>query len=264
MNKSVIIGTIALLFSAMAALAGGSFAEDGKAYLENLKSPNYQTRVDTLKKIEQAAIVNQELFDRIEANLLAGYQGIGKDRKKGDEMGWCCNALASSGDKKYLPTLRLVASSSKLSSPAIHCNQGADRLDFHRERLVAMRKPPIDNMSAEESLIYRMLKASEPKSIQFAVKKAMRANVKNERIYDAARDVLMAGYLEKVNDAAHVDAMDWLCKCLAFSKMAKYRENLAQVRDKAQHRKLRDYAERSLIELGGSASASAKGQTKKS
>jgi hypothetical protein len=264
MNKSVIMVTISLLLSAMAALAVSSFAEDGKAYLENIKSTDYQTRVDTLKKIEQAAIINQQLFDRIEANLLAGYKTIGNDREKGDEMGWYCNALASSGDKKYLPTLRLVASSSKISSPAIHCSQGADRLAFHRERVAAMIKPPIDKMSAEESLIYRMLKASEPKSIQFAVKKTIRANVKNERIYDAARDALMAGYLEKVNDAAHVDAMDWLCRCLAFSKMAKYRENLTQVHDKAQHWKLREYAGRSLIELGGSASAVSKEQTKKS
>lgn len=260
MNKSIVGVIISQLIFAMIVLVGIPFAEDGKEYLAKLKSPDYETRVQTLKKIEQAAIHDQQLFDTIESNLLAGYLASINDKKQIVEMGWLCDALASSGDSKYLPTLRLVGSSNT-GAVANHCRQGEERrLAFHKERVAAMTQPPFENMSTEDSVILRMLQSSLPKSVQFGVQKAMSGQLKDERVYDAARDALMAGYLEKVNDNAHVDAMSWLCKCLGFSKMEKYRDTLTLVREKAQHWKLRDYAGKSLVELGKSAPVSSGGQ----
>lgn len=78
-----------------------------------------------------------------------------------------------------------------------------------------------------------------------ALKQISSSGLTEKSLFDLLKNRLLEGY-ESSDDDKQIDELAWLCKALASSGLADYREVLALVGEKAPNKKVRGYARQSL------------------
>ncbi|MCP4338955.1 MAG: hypothetical protein GY799_08710 [Desulfobulbaceae bacterium] len=230
-----------LLFFAAVFGHGNAFAGESTELFAGVKSSDYKTRLDSLKIIERTMVVNQEIFDYIQSRLFESYQSKAMSDKWTDEMAWCCKALASSADKKYIDTLKTVSESTDSPKLKRHCSNALEKYEYYSQYREVMSKPKFPGISVEGSSNVHLISSGNPEMMRMGIRKIMTSNFE-EAVFDRVRDVLLAEYNHSPSDSKYIDSLSWLCKGLATSGNFKYVHDLETVEKSAASTKLQKYA----------------------
>ena len=84
---------------------------------QDLRAENSAIRRRAIKTIARLHSHDKDLLERVEAELLKGYNLRADDRDHVDAIAWMCKVLASSGESRFRKTLDLVAT--RASNPKI-------------------------------------------------------------------------------------------------------------------------------------------------
>ncbi len=229
-------------------------------FLEQIKSPDYKTRIDSLKIIERSAISDPELFTFLDTKLLSEYLHNTNDGKHRDEMAWICKALASSGEEKYLATLTTVVENTDNKRLMGHCQRSIYKFDKYLENKRVLSLPQISGFSTEMSKNIHMLKSGDYRHMKWAITKIADSTESNEAVYDIVRDVLLDKYLEvealdlsapyKLSKTQlRAETLAIFCETLGLSDLSKYKEALQTVIGNAKNAKIKKYAKVALYSL---------------
>jgi hypothetical protein len=230
-----------------------SNAADEENYLQILQSSSFKERVDALKIIERSAVEDDQLFGYIEQNLIAKYRKDINDANHIDEMAWHCRALASSGDTKYLATLKEVSSTAENKKLERHCSRSIAQFDTYLKIKSTLNKPLIDGYSAEMSKSIHMLQSGEYRMMRDAARHIVKSDEADEKVYDIVRDVLLSETPKvdaaKISTIPQVDILNYLTVCLGKSGLPKYIADLELVRSTTSSDLLGRYAQKAIKEL---------------
>jgi len=241
----------------------GSFPEV-KSYMELLKSPNSNDRLDASKRIFRVSLQDPEVFEMVNSILLKEYKSEPKGRQSIDELAWHCKVLSISGDEKYRDSLKEVATNAKSSKLKKHAAKSLKIID----ETIKKDKIRLDSgLSPEEIDLITMLRAKNHIRKIIASKKITHMVIENENFFDLVNEVLLEEYnkipneyeeddygeevipMQSFNETMHHDVVSWLCKALASSKMHKYKKTLQMISEESIYPKLRKYAKESLARL---------------
>lgn len=137
---------------------------------------------------------------------------------------------------KVKPVVEKVKVEAALSKPAV------------KVAPIASIKVPA-NISAEEKRYAGMLDSASSIDIRNAAKNFYHRYSSSSYLARVAEQSLLKNYKVQSRDSVHVDAMAWLCKCLARTGDTSFAPTLKMVADSAPSRKLKKYAQKSLSEL---------------
>lgn len=233
--------------------AWGSGADEEK-FLQQLQSGFIKDRVDATKTIERETYDIPAVYDFI-ANKLEKENGQNiTTPDQADEVAWLCKALASSGDARYRDLLLRVNTIFITDKPKLmrqdHCRQAADNIPTYAVRQQVIKQGQgLEGVDPTLNKIVKLLRSGEPAMVSDGAKMLMRNSTRDERAFDIAKDVLLAGYNERNSDPRHVDAMAWVCKCLASTGLPKYKADLQNVAATAVSSKLSNYAKEAAAAL---------------
>ncbi len=138
----------------------------------------------------------------------------------------------------------------KVSIHLVALEQAPPPLPPPEESSIREESPPqSEHLTPQVSRFIHMLRSGNDEQIRLAAREAERHHPHAPRLLETANEVLLDGYLKKVNDKRHVDAMAWLCKYLGNSQDTRYLSTLKTVSDGNVQRKLKSYARRSYERL---------------
>lgn len=242
--------SLAMVLLVLAAgIAWGMTDEEAKL-LEQLKSPQVRDRVAVAKVLDREALDVPAVYAHIDQRLQAEAMGPTDVHASVNEWAWLCKALAASGDERYRTTLLRVADSTDNPNLASHCRGAAEHLPYYAARQQAMHQAEgIPGLDPQLNRYVKMMRSGVPRMVADGAKMLARNPAQDARVYDVARDVLLAGYNTGTLDTGHVDAMAWLCNCLGSSQMAKYRQDLEKVAAEASSQKISRYAKAAADKL---------------
>jgi hypothetical protein len=106
-----------------------------------------------------------------------------------------------------------------------------------------------DHLPAHVVEYVNQIRSGNDLQIRRAAKGILRSKLTHSAIMEAAREELLKGYLIKVRDRYHIDAMAYLCRILGSSGNPRYKATLQQVAQSGTHRKLRKYASKNATFL---------------
>jgi hypothetical protein len=106
-----------------------SLTEEEVRFANMIRSEMTQLRRDGAKKIIRSGTTNQALFDIVSEELLKGYNLNTTDPEHIDTMAWFCKALAGSGNKRYIATLKEVAGKASNAKLKKHAESSLKALD---------------------------------------------------------------------------------------------------------------------------------------
>jgi len=219
-------------------------SEDVEKFLGMLNSESMKTRTDALKHITRSGLTDPELFNFIEKRLLGGYQINTSNYEHIDEMAWLCKALASSGKEEYRKTLQEVMDTTSDPKLKNYAKQSIGLIKEYarKNKMLAENKYAQDDMSPKTAKYMTMLKSGEISMIKDAAKELCREEIDDQRVYDAASEVLLEMYKQKSLNAQSIDTLAWLCKALGASGIAKYKAVLDEIASETTNAKLMSYA----------------------
>jgi len=114
---------------------------------------------------------------------------------------------------------------------------------------VSVNAPTVRRAPANADQYIKQIKSENAINQRDAAKRIIRARLFDTKVMDVVAEYLLKGYTKNSRDRNHVDAMAWMCKALGASGNSKYTKPLKTVAEKADNRKLRGYAAKSLAQL---------------
>jgi len=252
-NCSILkLGYILMFLTILMVINGTVFAqadhsEDVNKFLSMLGSKSIKTRIDALKYISRSHLSDPMLFNFIEKRLLEEYQLNTNNLDHIDEMAWLCKALASSGNEEYRKTLQKVTDTTSVQKLKKYAKQSMDLIKEYarKNKMLAENKYTKDGMSPKAAKHMTMLKSDEISMIKDAAKELCRSIIDDQRVYDAASEVLLEMYKQKSLSKENIDTLAWLCKALGASGMEKYKTVLDEIINDTSSEKLKKHATKS-------------------
>lgn len=255
MKKKILIlacGLLSLSSSLVPQMSLAGFDED--KLLQQLQSSFIRDRIEAARNIERELYDSPKLYEFIAGRLEKENGQNINTPEQADEVAWLCKALASSGHMQYRDLLLRINSMLTLEKPKLirqdHCRQAADNLPSYAARQkVVQGGQGIEGLDSSVNKIVKLLRSGDAEMVRDGARMMMDSGTRDERAYDVARDVLMAGYNQRTNDAKHVDAMSWICKSLAATGLQKYKPDLQHVATTASNSKVSNYAKQATASL---------------
>jgi hypothetical protein len=105
------------------------------------------------------------------------------------------------------------------------------------------------DQSADVDKYIQMLGSTSLKTRLDAAKFITRSGITDSKLYIIINEKLLTELNTKGRNRDHIDEMSWMCKTLASSGMAEYKQTLREIIENSSNMKLQKYAKQSLGKL---------------
>lgn len=171
-------------------------------------------------EVVRLSLYYRDILDVVSDVLLVGLSPEINDKQHVEAMIALCEVLGYSGLVFYEETL-----------------QRAVTLAPNKK----LRKAAQENLDALKYI--NIIRTRDPAIIRKQLPGLFSSSARQHTgVLNAARDVLLWGYLKDTEDPIHIDGMAWLCKVLREGKQPVYKETLKKVARETPSKKLRKYA----------------------
>lgn len=113
-----------------------------------------------------------------------------------------------------------------------------------QEAAAAVPRPP--DIPPHIKALIAQLQSDSPAVVRSAAMSAHRSGDFHPELLRVVNAILQKGYNLNTNDRTHVDAMAWLCNIIGSAGAQQYKSTLEMIAEKADNRKVRNYAARNL------------------
>lgn len=203
-----------------------------------------------VKRIKWTGIADTRLFDVIETELLGMYlkdssfDGI-------QYSSWLVQALAFSGQDKYVPTLQKVLASTPSQKLKRHTESSLKVLpDFARWNPVIHAR--LDQVPAEQvarQRVVNMLQAEDAELARAGASFAYDAYLGDPQMTDLVKEQTLARYRAAPDDPEVAEAVAWMCKVLGQSGRREYIGVLQEVKTNSTQSAVQRWAGKALLNL---------------
>ena len=202
-----------------------------------------------MQTIKWSGIQDPTLFDQIERDLLKSY-GVKSSSRKVEDNSWRVQALAYSGNPKYLETLKKFARNHKSSRKLRrHSESALESLsDFKKWNPVisAGTEKAVSDKELEQIRIENMLRAEDYTLVRAAGSILFQNKVAVEPFLPVVVERLEKDYKTTSVRFPNADALAWLCKVLGGTGDKKYLPLLEQISEQAPSGDLQRWALNSM------------------
>jgi hypothetical protein len=250
--RTFLLFTFSFIFifaNSFPALASSDKSAEIDKYIEMLGSASLRTRIDAAKLITRSGITDPRLYNIINDKLLNKYDLKSLNSDHIDEMSWMCKALTASGSENYAPTLEKIIQTATSDKLKRYAKQSLFLISEYAERnkLLSDTANSDPSLSPEINKYIHMLRSDNLALKTDAAKSIYRNHFSEKKLFDVLRDELLKGYkLTSSMDRNYTDTMAWMCKALASSGMAEYKQPLTEIIENSSSLKLQKYAKQSL------------------
>lgn len=184
-----------------------------------------------------------DLYDPIEAELLAGYHVLDSDKVKADQMSWLAKGLALSGNSKYqVPLDKVLAGtpSKKLKKYAGSSLKLLPNYEKWNPVIAAnLEQAPPGRLNQTRTL--NMLASDIPELIRVGAKIARKKYLGDKNVVAAVNASLLANYDRNLSNNIQVDGVNHLIRTLGEAGDSTYRSTLDKVAT-SPNKKIAKYA----------------------
>jgi hypothetical protein len=221
---------------------GGAIPSSPEEYIRVFRTATLQSQIDAAKSLAVAGLSSEEIFDVVEKNVNK-YVFVAKDDPLTVQyVVWLTKALSFSGNEKYRKTIENIEKSGLRSSIKRHASIALE--DLIRYKLINETIAPTpwkNNIYPEKTV--RLINMIESDFSELQLKASIdiyeNRNYKNEVIL-ALRKKVEENYLHSLS-GEEIDAVAWMCKALASSKMPEQLIFLKNVEKSAKEKQLKKY-----------------------
>ncbi|MBA3582802.1 MAG: hypothetical protein H0W44_10160 [Gammaproteobacteria bacterium] len=254
--------SVVLMLLAFGAMADGVLnrSEETTAYLAGLEQQYAKGKIAVLKNISHAGMVDEKLFDVIEAKLLAGYKDaeLMKDNVHVNEMIWSAIALGSSGNDKYLPTLNKVAAESGHKKIKASATKALSRFELNKNenKIINSTSSGVKDQSAAVVSVANMILSNDYDLKIRGTKRALQKEFKkNEYLTDTVSVELKKLSAEPNLDKENIKLAAHYSRVLGASANEKYIAVLREISKEPSAAAISKYVEKAIATIEKSKTA---------
>jgi len=220
-------------------LSASALPETPEEYITVFKSG---WRIDKEKSAETlawAGLSSPLVFDLVEQELLSTYP-TAKTRVAINYASWLVKALSFSGNEKYRPTINKVTTDGphrKLRNYAKWAQNNLAQYTMLNKLISPNPWPEFPYPSLDQRLT-NMLNSNNLELFRIAAKRIHYKHNYNPELLKLLDTTIKAHYKKSFNDNG-ADAMAWLCKALAGSRVPEYKLTIEAVESEADSSRLR-------------------------
>ena len=216
-------------------------------FISGLDHPKPKERIRNYQNIKNQWFNNPVLFEAIEVKIRELYPTA----KKGQplkEVRYALNALASSGDMKYLALFQEIEATEGVVDPILSEIDDSKEILQKRNRQVQIVHDP-STMNATKSWevnqFSNRLLLNDSRELKETIKVISVKYGDNEYLLDKLEKMLLEEVAESGLKAMHrSDVHAWMCRALGQSKNKKYLTTLQEIKDNASAEKTKKYAKK--------------------
>lgn len=223
----------------MAAQANQQLEAEIKTYTAAFTSGSFAQMKDVLDELEWKGISDTRLYDAMLEQF--NKSKANTDKAGLDQTAYLARGLARSGNDKYKKVIEDELAKEPHKKLVRHYTNALEEFAVYARQNAIISANLENAKDIHVQRVRNMLGSDQPEIMVIGAKRVYYAHYTDKELLDLTAKRLQDVYAS-ADDNASIDAAAWLCKALAKSGMAGYKEVLTKVADTATNKKLKKYA----------------------